>query len=126
MNRGEARALWQRVADGDTDAAVMTWLRQRAAAIVEADAQPAGARRDAIVRAAGLSYKVDALQPLADVIAVANDFDILDDTGRPREPRRGEAMRILMDTIRGLGLVSEEVADHELRKRIERAIARDV
>lgn len=123
-DRGEAREMWQRFADGDSDDAVLQWMRRRAAAIVQADQQPADARRDAIVRAAGLAYKVDKLAPLADAITRANEFDALDDEGRPRPPKRGEAMRSLINTVRGLGLVGEEVSDPELRKRIERVIAR--
>lgn len=124
--RDVARTMWQRFADGDTDDALLQWMRERAAAIAHADEQPADARRDAIVRAAGLAYKVDRLAPLVEAIQRSNEFDLLDDRGQPRVPRRGEAMRILIATVRGMGLIDEDVSDPELRKRIERAMTREL
>lgn len=126
INRGVSCAMWQRLAEGESDEELLTWMRQRAAAIVLADQQPAGKRRDALVRALGLAYKADTLAPIAEVIRVANDFDLLDADGNPRPPERGEAMRVLIATVRAVGLVGEDVSDPELRKRIDRAIARDL
>lgn len=124
MNRTEARALWQRVADGDTDADLLRWLHATAARLLDADDSGAAARPDAIVRACGLAGALDTGADLRDRLDTMLDFPLLDAEGNEREPLRGEVMRSLIAVARTHSPAWDHLSDDEVRKRIGRMFAR--
>lgn len=127
--RLDSRDFWERIAEGEMEGAygedLRIWLGTVAKRLLEADDMPAEVRHGAIVRAVGLSGRRDEQAPLREVVEVADSFLFIED-GERRDPRRGERMRTLIEAVRASGLVDHDVSDPELRKRIERILARKV
>lgn len=124
MSRTENLDRWRRVAEGDIDDALMHWLQERAAAIVQADGEPAGSRPDAVVRAAGLAYRADHTAHVRRAVETVRDFPLLDEQGNVVEPRRGQSTRIDVDAARAVEPAWADLSDDEIRKRVSRMFAR--
>ncbi len=122
MKRSESRKLWERVASGDFDAEVLEWLQRTARQVVEVDGLPDAVRPGEMLRAVGLSGRADRNAPLRETLEVVDSFPFLDESGEPVSPERGQRMDNLMGIARASGLLRDDPADHELRKRIERML----
>jgi hypothetical protein len=112
MKRNEARALWQRIAEGElgdvepADAVDLhAWIQEVAKRLVEADDEPAGARPGAIARAAGLAGQDDGYAELRRLLDAVDGFDALDEKGEPSPRTSGQVTVDLVALARSVGLL---------------------
>lgn len=113
MNRTEARAMWQRIADGgltDLESQDAThlhaWISAVAAKVLDADdSADAGRRPGRVLAAVGLSGKPDGYAALREVINdVVWEFPLIID-GVEREESRAQLVRQMVETARKRGLL---------------------
>lgn len=119
--RSEARALWQRVAEGELEDVsadgfdLHAWVREAARALLVADDEPQPlARRAAIVRAVGLHGHLDGYAQLRALVHDARwDFSEVTADGEVRERRRGEIIRAIVEEARARGILRGIYADDD-------------
>lgn len=113
MNRTEARAMWQRIADGGlTDLEsqdverLHTWVRGVASKILSAeDGAVAGKRPGRILAAVGLSGKPDGYAALRELVNdVLWEFPVITD-GVERYETRAQLVRQMVELARQRGLL---------------------
>lgn len=122
MNRTEARALWQRIAEGDLDhqdrvdpVDLHAWVRQVAQQLLEADDEPdAGKRPGRVLAAVGLSGKADAYAALRELVNDAQwDFPLMGEGGAVEEETRAQLVRQMVELARTKGLLRGVYAEDD-------------
>lgn len=136
MNKTEARALWQRIADGgltDQDsqdtAHLHAWIRDVAAKVLAADAGAgAGQRPGRVLLAVGLSGKPDGYAALRDVVNdIVWEFPLMVE-GVAVEETQAQLVRQMVEAARQRGLlegvyaVDDKQATDLIRKILRKQI----
>lgn len=118
MNRTEARAMWQRIADGgltdleSQDAADLhAWIRGVASRLLSADKGANASRRPGRVLAAvGLSGKPDGYAALRELVNdIVWEFPVITDNG-VLEETRAQLVRQMVAMARQRGLLEDGYA----------------
>lgn len=121
MNRTEARALWQRIVEGELEhreqldpVDLHAWVRQVAKQLLEADEEPDAKRRPGrVLTAVGLGGKADGYAALRGFVNAPQwDFPLLDEHGVIEETQ-AQIVRQMVAQARDKGLLQGIYADDD-------------